>query len=262
MEQRLDVASITKAADAFKVFRLYDRSKTLSDPDLQTLNGYYLHSESEVRQTVQNIVHRLENPEDISFYNYGTIAISLIAVKYNLGIEIDAAKGLLVSNLRGRSEKLKAEELFWYSIGEVTEAAREEYSTLREHMITALNENYCIIPDFAYLPEQATAFKEYIFANEGKFYSKHGFAKYLDINKLVDMLSRSTPNQMNEVRSAFQSIYRIGNAKEFFQEDLPSIDALLQGIELTWERPDVDRVQLLQYKWFVDELKSIKLRLS
>lgn len=262
MEQRLNSASIAEAAETFKVFRLYDRSKTSSDPDLQTLNGYYLHSEVEVRHAVQSITHRLNDPEDISFYDYGRIATALIIVKYNLGIEIEAAKELLVKNLRGRSENLRAEELFWYSLDESEEAAREEYAALRESMVKALNENNCIIPDFDYLPEQATLFKDYVLANEGKFYTKHGFAKYLDVNRLVDMFSKCTPAQMNEVRSAFHSIYRIANVREFFLEDLSAISALQRGIELTWEGPDVDRVQLMHYKWFIENLSVIQARLS
>ena len=166
----------------------------------------------------------------------------MIIVKYNLGIEIDAA--------------------FWYSLGESEEAAREEYAALRESMVKALNENNCIIPDFDYLPEQATLFKDYVLANEGKFYTKHGFAKYLDINRLVDMFSKCTPAQMNEVRSAFHSIYRIANVREFFLEDQSAISVLLQGIELTRERLDVDRVQLMHYKWFIESLTEIKKRLS
>ena len=262
MEQRLDDASITQAAEAFKVFRLYDRSKTSSDPDLQTLNGYYLHSETEVWHAVQSITQRLSNPEDISFYDYGSIATALITVKYNLGIEIEAAKELLVSNLRGRSEKLRAEELFWYSLDDSEQAAREEYAALRENMIKALNESQCIIPDFDYLPEQASMFKNYVQANEGKFYSKHGFAKYLDINRLAEMFSKCTPAQMYEVRSAFHRIYRITNVRDFFLEDLSAISALLQVVEQSWERLDVDRVQLMHYKWFIDDLTDIKRHLS
>ena len=107
-------------------------------------------------------------------------------------------------------------------------------------MVKALNDSNCIIPDFDYLPEQATLFNDYVLANEGEFYSKHGFAKYLDINRLVEMFSKCTPAQMNEVRSAFLSIYRIVNVREFFLEDLSAISALLHGMELTW---DYDRLE-------------------
>ncbi len=261
IEQRIDKEKITEAAEALKAFRLYDRSKTSADSDLQTLNGYYLHTEAEVRQAVRNIEHRLNDPEDISFFDYGTIANSLIIVKYNLGIEIEAAKELLVNNLKGRGEKLREEELFWHFVGIDDEAAREEYAVLKERMISSLNERRCIIPSFEYLPNQATMLKDYVFANEGIFYSKHGFAKYLDISRLVEMLSKCTPFQMNEVRSTFQNVYRIGNAREFFHEDVSAIEAFQQGIELTWERPEIDRVQLLHYKWFLDALSDIKKRL-
>ena len=262
MEQRLDVSSIAEAADAYKAFLLYGQSRVSSDLDVQTLNSYIFYSEAEVRLAVKNITHRLNDPEDISFSNYGIIATALIAVKYNLGIEIDSAKELLISNLRGRSEMLRAEELFWYSLDEIEASAREEYAALRESMIKALNDSNCIIPDFDYLPEQAMMFKNYVYANEGKFYSKHGFAKYLDINRLVDMFTKCNPAQMNDVRSAFHSIYRIANIRDFFLEDLSAISVLLQEMKATLEKQDVDRVQLMHYKWFIESLTEIKRRLS
>ena len=262
MDQKLDAASIAKAADAFKVFRLYDRNRTSSDPDLQTLSGYYLHSEAEVRQAVQNITQRLNNPENIPFPDYGTLAVVLVSVKHNLGIDIEASKERLIKNLCGRNEELREEELFWYPFSERDKAACEEYAALRESMIESLNENYGSIPGFDYMPEQATMFKNYVFDNKGKYYAKHGFAKYLDINRLVEMFAQCNPLQMNEIRSAFQSIYGISNAKDFFQEDLPAIDTLLEGMESTWERQEVDSVQLHHYKMFISELTAIRVKLA
>ena len=57
---------------------------------------------------MQSITRRLENISDISFYDYGAIAVYLIMVKDALEFDIEEAKKRLVSNLEGRKgDKLK-----------------------------------------------------------------------------------------------------------------------------------------------------------
>ena len=42
-QQKLDVGQIPEAERAYAKMRLYDKSKTISDADLQTLFSYHLH---------------------------------------------------------------------------------------------------------------------------------------------------------------------------------------------------------------------------
>ena len=257
MEQRMHSDLIPIAQEKLMTFRLYDQSKTFNDPMLQILSGYYLHTEQEVQTAVKKITRRLSDPKDISFYDYGRIAVALIVVKYNLCIDIEETKKLLVSNLIGRGDVLKEEDLFWYALGDVPDDAEKEYELLRDDMISALNDGRTLIPGFDYLPEHVTFFKNYVVANRGSIYSEHGFCRYLDVDRMVNLFAHCTPAQMNDVRSVFLDLYRINNAKEIFINDLPALEELLMGIETTWERPDVDRVQLLQYKWFAENLRKI-----
>lgn len=261
-EQKLDVAEIAKAAEALKAFRLYNQNKALDDQDLQVLGSYYLHSEAEVRQAISNIEQRLEKPEDVSFQGYGLIATAAVSVKYNLGCDIENIKKLLIANLHGQGAKIRGEELFWYSFDENDPAARQEFEILREAMINSLKDNFNYFPDFNYLPEQAKTFETYVSANRGKFFSARGFAKFIDIDKLVQMFAQCSPAQMNAIRAAFHSIYHVANMKEFLHEDALAIAELQNGLEMTWERPDVDAVQLLHYRCFIEYLKDIKKRLD
>ena len=140
---------------------------------------------------------------------------------------------------------------------QIPDDAEKEYELLRDDMISALNDGRTLIPGFDYLPEHVTFFKNYVVANRGSIYSEHGFCRYLDVDRMVNLFAHCTPAQMNDVRSVFLDLYRINNAKEIFINDLPALEELLMGIETTWERPDVDRVQLLQYKWFAENLRKI-----
>lgn len=73
--QYIDVTTIAATAAAFDKKKLYDRRKTIGDSDLQTLCTYHAHYESEVLQAVESIDRRLDDQNDISFYDYGAIAV-------------------------------------------------------------------------------------------------------------------------------------------------------------------------------------------
>lgn len=260
--QQFDADSMNKAAEALKKYRLYDRDKTSSDPDIIILNGYYLHTEQEVRQAVSNVCQRLNNPDDISFYDYGYIASSLISIKYDLNIQIENAKKMIVNNLKGLNKYIREEDLFTHVTISNSEDAKIEFSELQKSMIDSLYESDSVIPEFSYLPEQARAFSDYVATHKGDFYSKRCFLKCFDINKLVEMIFKCSPAQMNDIRLAICRIYDITNIREFFFEDEPAICELLNGLERTRERSDVDSVKLLQYRWIVEFLNNIKSRLS
>ena len=261
-EQQLDVSCFSEAEIALKKMRLYDRNKTSKDPDIRVICGYYLYSEREVLSAVESITHRLANLEDISFFDYGKIAVGLVAAKYDLGINIEKAKERIIANLEKQDGELTEEDLFVESFANSSEDARIEYNRLRDDMINALHRERTIIPNFNYLPEQTSSFKSYVYSNREKYYKIYGFAKYLDIKRIVDLYSRCTASQMNDIRDVFRCVYSTSNVKEFLQDDKCAVEELLKGIEMTWERPEIDKVQLLQYRWFIDTLKDICNRLS
>ena len=80
----------------------------------------------------------MENISDISFYDYGAIAVYLIMVKDALEFDIEEAKKRLVSNLEGRGDKLKLEYIFRIIPGEENKSALKEYEELRKQMENAL----------------------------------------------------------------------------------------------------------------------------
>lgn len=139
MWQSLDIKKIPAANEAFQQKKLYDESN--NDPDLLVLSTYYRHYEEDVKNAVQSITRRLENISDISFYDYGAIAVYLIMVKDALEFDIEEAKKRLVSNLEGRGDKLKLEYIFRIIPGEENKSALKEYEELRKQMENALKKN-------------------------------------------------------------------------------------------------------------------------
>lgn len=67
---------------------------------------------------------------------------------------------------------------------------------------------------------------------------------------------------MDCIRGAFNAVYRPVNIKEILSKDLPAIEELITGINQAKESASADRIQLLQYKWFIEVLLDIKRKLS
>lgn len=159
--QYIDVTTIAAAAAAFDKKKLYDRRKTIGDSDLQTLCTYHAHYESEVLQAVESIDRRLDDQNDISFYDYGAIAVYSIIIKHFLGIDIQSIKSKLVNNLRGRGNELQIEELFRVGISRENPVIVKEYKDLHKEMAEALKCGLDVIPGFGYLPEEVNQLYDY-----------------------------------------------------------------------------------------------------
>lgn len=261
MVQKLDLSKLSDAVAAFEKKQLYDKQKTAGDPDLCVLYDYHLHYEADVVAAVQNITKRLKNPSDISFYDYGTIALYLVAVKHLLGCDVESAKTSLVSNLEGRGEDLRYEELFRIAMGEEKEVVKKEYDALRKEMGHALKRGTESIPGFGYQPEDTKALYDYAAKNDGLFRMKGSFAKNFDIPRLAELFSACSPEQKNNIRGAFLGIYRPSNIKSFMAIDLDAIEELLQLIQAGVEE-QTDGIQKLQYEWFVANLTEILNKLN
>lgn len=234
MYQKLDISKIPIAVKALSEKQLYDKHKTISDPDLVTLFCYYENYENDILVAVQKITERLKNPQDISFYDYGKIALYLVLIKDLLGCDIELAKKRLINNLEGRGKKLRLEQVFSTVPGdEVDESVKAEYEKLYKQMVCSLRKDIQKVPDFKYLPEQAEMFYNYVAQNEGAFHLQRGFASNLDIPRLTKMFEESSPEQRNDIRKVFLLMYRPKNIKQSLANDSLAIGELLASIKVT-----------------------------
>lgn len=261
MTQQLDEAQFPVAADALKYLRLYDEYKTQSDPDLQKISGYYRFSERDVREAIERVTKRLHNPEDISFYDYGRLAFKLIEISFRLGIDISDAKASLISNLQGRGKELPQETIFVSVPSQEDPEISEEYMKQRASMIESLNYEASPVSHFEYKPENAEAFYHLVIDNYKQYYAQKGFAKHLDIPRLIEMFITSSAEGMDNIRSAFISLYRRDGTKFYLADDADAITRLLQGLaekrNSAITKDKMDKIQVLQYDWFIKTLKAI-----
>lgn len=263
MRQITEFEDIEGAYQAYSELVLYDKNRSNNDNDIITLQTYYVRTDSDVLDAISNIERRLEVPEDISFYQYGTIAVYAIIIKGILGCDIDTIKRRLVANLEGQGNKLELEQIFRTIIGtDCTTKQKEEYESLRKEMARSLKKGDKIIPNFDYQPEQSKDFYDYAITNEGKFHTQESFAAQFDMKRLSEMFRNSTAEQKQQIRGVFVEMYRIGNIKSFLANDRESIVQLLEFINADRSGDVGDRIQQLQYDWFIKNLEEIKRKLS
>ena len=212
---------------------------------------------------LQSIEKRLENPEDISFYQYGTIAVYSILLKSLLGYDIDKIKKHLIDNLKGKGNKLQLEQIFRTIMnGECIDEQKEEYESLRKEMGKSLRLCGEMIPEFDYLPEQSNLFYDSFVKNKYSFYKQKTFAAQLDIKRLSEMFKGCTAEQKQDIRRTFVEMYRVGNIRGFLINDKESIELLLDYIKSDRTGDIGDAIQKLQYDWFIQNLEEIVRKLS
>lgn len=242
---------------------LYDSNRSNGDKDIITLQTYYIQTESNVLNALQSIEKRLENPEDISFYQYGTIAVYSILLKSLLGYDIDKIKKHLIDNLKGKGNKLQLEQIFRTIMnGECIDEQKEEYESLRKEMGKSLRLCGEMIPEFDYLPEQSNLFYDSFVKNKYSFYKQKTFAAQLDIKRLSEMFKGCTAEQKQDIRRTFVEMYRVGNIRGFLINDKESIELLLDYIKSDRTGDIGDAIQKLQYDWFIQNLEEIVRKLS
>ena len=259
--ERLD--EVEDAYQSYLELMLYDSNRSNGDSDINTLQTYYIQTESNVLNALQSIEKRLENPEDISFYQYGTIAVYSILIKSLLGYDIDKIKKHLIENLKGKDNKLQLEQIFTTIMGdECTAEQKEEYESLRKEMAKSLKICGETIPEFDYLPEQSNLFCDSIIKNESRFYIQKSFAAQFDMKRLSEMFKGCTAKQKQNIRGAFVGMYQVGNIRDFLMNDKESIELLLDYIKSDRAGDIGDAIQKLQYDWFIKNLIKIVRKLS
>lgn len=258
-----DFSEIEEAYKAYLQLITYDSNKSNSDNDIMVLQTYHIQTEKNIKKALDSITKRLENPDDISFYQYGVIAVYVIIIKDILKYDVEKLENLLVNNLKGRGDKLQLEHIFRIFLGnECTQQQKDEYELLRKRMAESLRINDYAIPNFNYLPAQSNDFYKYIIENNGKFLTQNSFASSLDMYKLAEMFKKSTAEQKNNIRGAFLSMYRSGNISDFLSNDKQSILQLMKIVKEDRSGDVGDKIQQLQYDWFIDNLTEIAEKLS
>lgn len=253
--QTVDTEKIEEAKGILKKLRLYDKNKSHNDKDINTIRNYYREYEKNVIEAVDSISERLEDEQDISFYDYGTIAAYMIIISHKLGKDISKAKRLMIKNLTNRGDDLDKEQLFQITLRDEEKSIRNEFEEFQKEVYKTITKKE-VIEGFEYLPEQSQMFYSYACDHEVEFHGKGKFAAALNIQRLIKMFVEASPSQKDNIRGAFLSVYRPENIKVFLANDKPYLEELRDGIYKYCEDGINDKIQQMQTEWFVANLEE------
>lgn len=190
--QILDIDDIKKAIKKYDRYLLFVDQKE-DDVDILVLIQYYLYSESDVKQAINNIYNKLDDIKKISLSQYGKIVSYLILLKYDIGLEIDDYDKITEKIIKNIKKSDPSDLEFFYCSVEISEpAGKKEFEKIRNKVLNELNTSYV---DFEKNLE--------------------GYRKYIDKTlELGDDLRKTNVNYMIEQMS-------LDDLKEHLQEFTP-----------------------------------------
>jgi hypothetical protein len=261
-QQKIETNDIVDGATSFKELRLYNRHQARSDSDLNAIYNFYVQTEDELVSHLDNIKNRLNNPDDISYYEYGKLASYIVSLTEFINYDINPIKKLIIKNLTGMGNKINEYFLFHSSTKIDSEEKTKEYEELKNKMIQVLKENQDVLWGFDYKPESANKLYTASIDFESDIRNNGKFVSLFDMDKLFDFLQNCTAAQLENVRGAFLTVYRYQYIKDHFANEKDTMEVLLSGVEnIIQNNSDIDRIQKLQLKWFRGNLKSFIERL-
>ena len=260
--QTLDVSRIDAAKEALKKLRLYDKKKSFGDKDLRILYNWWICSENDVTEAVRSITERLKDESDISFYEYGRIAVYLIVAKSITGCDITNAKELLVKNLYNKGSEIDPDYLFTtiLSNDEKPEVIKE-FEELKVAMSASLIAKDVAIFKFDYQPASISEFYNNVCDNHGRIIRDGSFMSRLDPEKIVGMLKHCSAENIQDFRGALLSVYEPGNIRDYLEGDKETLKQLLTRIEKLSAYDGFDKIQKMQLRFFEENLNKIIAKL-
>lgn len=246
-EFKIDEVDVT--LEAHKKMTLFDKRGSNNDPDLNVLYYYFEHTENEVRDALNRIENRLNNPESIPFYDYRKLAFYFTACHTVLGYDFSSCKDKMIMNITGKNLDIDEELLFLPISDFNNEQEKNLYHDFINQLRNALNSNRSISDFFSYNPSDLKELYSRLINEKTLYTRNHTFISKFDVDKLVDMLFRCTPAQLQNFRSIMFLIYRHATSHDFLYDDIDAMISLNNIIKNKLNNLDGDLDKIVRHQF-------------
>ncbi len=246
----------------YKNMQNFNPNVGIDNKDFQVVSSCYDYSEKQVLQSINQIITQLEeNSLPISIY--GRLAYYLVQLRFIVGIEFDYEKAhkYLIDNIKGHGDDL-IDEIFYFDIERGNTNAYEKYKEIKSLMLESASykkDNYF---NFDYQPESIKELSKYIFEKRGNLLAGGFVAKYLENDKLIEMLYKCSSRDITELRKIYYHVYNSSNIGEYLSGDLSTILDLKEKLQNIIYDEYFDKIQRLQIKYFINNLEEIVQKLK
>ncbi len=254
--QKLDTAKVRGAEEAFQKMKLYDEHAEQWDADLQKIYSYHERTEKEVKEVLEKIEKRLENPDEIGFYCYGKLAVYLVTLNHIIGFDYTKCKERMVENIKGKGNDIDSDILF-LPMYDFVEGEKEEYDDFVSQLTESMNykgeQNI-----FSYDPDDVKDLYDYVIKERNNISENHEFIGRFNINQLIEMLFNASAKQLGDFRGTLFAVYRYASKADFLETDVAAMKEMLRLIQAKLDAKDydMDKIQLKQIDWLCGNLKK------
>lgn len=262
--QYFDSSKVKLAFEEHKKLILYGRNSGRNDSDLVIVESYYLYPEKTVYDALQRIESRLEDKEDIPFYNYGRLVVSLIKLNTILEFDYAICKQRMIENIRGKSRELHGKLLFLSDFNSDIKCEIEQYVAFKKDLLSALDDESDATHGFSYIPEDISEYHKTVVKEEGKISASHEFLGRFDSDRLVGMILGCTSEQIDDFRGILWAVYRYAHKGSYLESDVDTMRNLVISLENKKEEGSLpaDRIIRLQIDMLIGNLRGFIEQLS
>ena len=239
----------------------------VADEKLKVLYNYYVYSEKELSDTIDFIEKNLNEDKRLIHDEYARIANYLISVKYEVGFEnkTNECISLMLKNAKHSIDN--GQKVSTY-IRSGIQLNNKEQALELNNFINEIEEYQKkldkFIQRFTYNAGDLSDYYEYLIKNNITFTDKNGFINKFDSSKLVSMLEKASPNEIEQFRGIIQHVYlSYSNINDFFSCDLLPLKEFVNKLEnIDSDNEGIDKIQELQLKWLMGDLNEILNKLE
>lgn len=251
--QILDIDDIKKAIKKYDRYLLFVDQKE-DDVDILVLIQYYLYSESDVKQAINNIYNKLDDIKKISLSQYGKIVSYLILLKYDIGLEIDDYDKITEKIIKNIKKSDPSDLEFFYCSVEISEpAGKKEFEKIRNKVLNELNTSYV---DFE---KNLEGYRKYIdktlkLGDKIKTINVNYILNKISLNDMKEHLPEFTPQELDRIRCILGRL----DFTSINEENYNAVKDFQEHIQMMIKNNIVsDKIQIYQLKLF-DKMISRK----
>ena len=242
---------------------LFINEKSISKANdvLNIIYNYFIESEIEVKNALNKVSDMLKNNNGIRYNDYVRLANYLIAIKSTINYKIDDCLKYMLENIKKAVSK--GEEVRVYSssgIQLINQEQIDDFEEFKKSMRNIIDKNkkdpYGNFDSFSTLYDNVKK-------DENYFFKKKTFINNFDIDYLLNKLQTSSAKELLDFRIILQSIYAPANISEFFYDDIKKLIQIKERVSEIISKPgNLDKIQLLQLNWLLDNIDEIIKKLQ
>ena len=211
---------------------------------------------------MKSIERRLNNPEEIGFYNYGNLAAYLVMISHAIGFDYTLCKERMIRNIRGKGDNINSNLLFLSKYNMEEEEKKELevfFGTLSESMNFRNPKN-----DFSYNPDEIENLYYRVIKEEQRIRRNHEFLSRYNVNQIVEMLFHASAKQIDDFREMLFAVYRYAGKSDFVEADVIAMKEILELVQgkINSKDYEIDKIQIQQLSWLCSNLKTFILQMS